>query len=88
MNTPTCTSPTCRTLSPRSPWTARQKLINRYGGDGSAPMALLELENLIDTTVNSEQWTGSPPPELFLIEKPEDRSSQRSVRTCGPFSSQ
>ncbi|MCB8961627.1 MAG: hypothetical protein H6651_15010 [Ardenticatenales bacterium] len=47
------------------------KQINRYGGDGSAPMALLELENLIDTTVNSEQWTGSPPPEPILIEKPE-----------------
>ena len=46
------------------------KQINRYGGDGSAPMALLELENLIDTTVNSEQWTGSPPPEPILIEKP------------------
>lgn len=36
------------------------KRIEHYYGDSSAPEALTDLEKLVDTTVNTEQWIGEP----------------------------
>ena len=46
------------------------KGIDRYGGDAAAPEALQELEIMIDTLLNTEQWTGSAPPEVMVVGGP------------------
>ena len=50
------------------------KRIERYEGDASAPLELVKLENLIDTSVNSVQWTGHTPVEPEQVGLPNPAS--------------
>ncbi|MGB0388596.1 MAG: DUF4377 domain-containing protein [Ardenticatenaceae bacterium] len=50
------------------------KRIERYEGDQSAPLELVKLENLIDTSVNSAQWTGHTPVDPQQVGVPNPAS--------------